>query len=368
MSMNVPNTMVENEKATAGEGTPAPMQQPSMSIIIPSHNRSDALARTLAKLAEQQFSEPWEVIVVNHRCTDDTDDVVRSQSFSVPLRLVHKRDTPGVAAARNAGAAVATGRYLLFMDNDILVEPDFAQRHYDALLAHPGCWIMGQLVNLPEQVRTPFGRFRQSLYPMDSPDEPARQVVGLTGQSVSLPRADFERLHGFDEKFDIASVEDFDLALRAKRAGIDILYHPSILGVHNDWAGFDIRDYCHRQRTYTRCEPLLWQKYGKEHPRPLLVQENLPPKWERDGLSGFIRKGLKRLVGTRPAQLALFGVCNVMERVWPWPPVLWRLYRLLLSAAIYKGFQEGLAIHKIDLNGSDGGDAPPVESLPSGDI
>jgi GT2 family glycosyltransferase len=355
MSINVANTMVNDLETVKGGGTLAPGVQPSLSVVIPSHNRSDALALTLAGLAEQQFSEPWEVIVVNHRCTDDTDDVVRRQNFPVPLRLVQKRDTPGVAAARNAGAAVATGRYLLFVDNDILVEPDFAQRHYDALLAHPGCWIMGQLMNLPEQERTPFGRFRRTLYDFDPPDAPTRRVVGLTGQSVSMPRADFERLKGFDEKFDIASVEDFDLALRATRAGINILYVPAILGAHNDWAGFDIRDYCHRQQTYTRCEPLLWQKYGKDHQRPLLVRENLPPQWSRDGLSGTLKKRLKQLAGTRPAQFALFGACHAMERVWPWPPVLWRLYRLLLSAAIYKGFQEGLAINKIDLNGASPG-------------
>ncbi|MGB7925637.1 MAG: glycosyltransferase [Pyrinomonadaceae bacterium] len=350
MSMNVQNTLVKDEETAQRVGTLAPGQQPVMSVVIPSHNRSDALARTLEKLAEQQFDEPWEVIVVNHRCSDDTDEVVGRQKFPVPLRLVHKRDTPGVAAARNAGAAVATGHYLLFMDNDILVEPDFAQRHYDALSAHPGCWIMGQLVNLPEQTRTPFGRFRESLYPFTPPGEPVRPVVGLTGQSVSMPRADFERLKGFDEKFDIASVEDFDLALRAKRAGINILYDPSILGVHNDWAGFDIRDYCYRQQTYARCEPLLWEKYGEEHPRPRLVEGNLPPRLSRDGLAGLVRKRFRQLVGTRPAQFALFGVCNVMERVCPWPPVLWRLYRLLLSAAIYKGFQEGLAIHKIEID------------------
>jgi GT2 family glycosyltransferase len=330
-----------------------PDQKPLISVVIPTHNRSDALAQTLSKLAEQEFTEPWEVIVVNHRCTDDTDEVVRRQKFPTTLRLVHRGDTPGVAAARNAGAAAAVGQYLLFLDDDILVEPDFLRRHSDALKAHPGCWIMGQLMNLPEQERTPFGRFRRSLFSYDPPNSPLTESRGMTGQSISMPRADFERTGGFDETFSIASVEDFDLAMRANKLGIKILYAPAIMGIHNDWAGFTIRDYCQRQQTYTRCEPLLWAKYGEQHPRPMLVYENYPPRWGTDSARLLLRKMSKRVAGAPPVRVVLFGACGLLERVWPWPPVLWQLYRFLLSGAIYKGFQEGLESHQIKLNGSD---------------
>src|SRR2546423_2407471 len=178
-------------------------QKPVISVVIPTQNRSEALAQTLAKLAKQQFDKTWEVVVCAHRCTDDTDETVARQEFPVPLRLVHRGDTPGVAAARNAGARAALGEYLLFLDDDILVEPDFLRRHTDALLAHPGCWIMGQLMNLPEQERTPFGRFRRTLFSYDPPDSPVKESKGMTGQSISMPRADFERLGGFDETFSI---------------------------------------------------------------------------------------------------------------------------------------------------------------------
>ena len=131
----------------------------SISVVIPTHNRSDALAETLRALARQDFHGAWEAVVVNNRCTDDTDEVVGRQQFPVPLTLVHQ-DVPGPAAARNAGAEAARGRYLVFIDNDILVEPDFLRRHLAALEANPGCWVGGQVVNLPEQEATPFGRFR----------------------------------------------------------------------------------------------------------------------------------------------------------------------------------------------------------------
>jgi glycosyltransferase involved in cell wall biosynthesis len=163
-----------------------------ISVVIPTHNRSAALAKTLLKLSNQQFAKSWEAIVVNNRSTDDTDEVVRRQRFPAPLRLVHE-EKPGVAAARNAGIAVARGRYVILVDDDILVEPDFLRRHYDLLLSNPGCWITGQVVNLPEQRATPFGKYRQSLCGYVPRESAGGEAHWLNGNNASLPRSDCER-------------------------------------------------------------------------------------------------------------------------------------------------------------------------------
>lgn len=317
------------------------MADPLLSVLIPTHNRSDALALTLAGLAAQECSVAWEVVVVNNCCTDDTDQVVAEAQFPVPLRLVHEA-IAGAGRARNAAAAAARGEFILFLDNDILAQPGFLQGHYDALTGNPACWIVGQLVNLPEQELTPFGRFRRSLFEYDSPETPPREARGLTAQNLSMPRSDFEQLGGFDETYGVASVEDLDLAMRARQRGIRILYVPALLGVHNDWAGFTIRDYCERQRSYTRSEPLFEGKWGDAYPRPEIRRENVPPQWATDPPSLWARKHLKRLMNWKPVSAVLFGFCAVLEKVCPWRPVLWRLYRLLLGCAIYRGYQEGL--------------------------
>lgn len=317
------------------------MADPSLSVVIPTHNRADALALTLEHLSRQAATVSWEVVVVNNCCTDDTDAVFARSELPVPARLIHE-PVAGAGRARNAGAAAARGEYLLFLDNDVLVEPDFVQSHAEALAAHPGCWVVGQLVNLPDQELTPFGRFRRTLFSYDPPGTPPREATGLTAQNFSLPRPDFERLGGFDETYGIASVEDLDLALRARRAGLRIVYVPDLVGVHNDWAGFTIREYCERQRTYTRSEPLFQRKWGDDYPRPEISRENAPPRLGVDPFGLVLRKQLKRLAGRAPVREALFGVCSVLERVLPCPPLLWRLYRFLLGAAIYRGYQEGL--------------------------
>lgn len=312
-----------------------------ISVVIPTHNRADALDLTLSHLARQELDAPWEVIVSNNRSTDDTDQVVGRRSFPVPLQLVHEQ-TPGPAATRNTGARHANGDYLLFMDNDILVEPDFLRRHLNALENHPGCWVVGQVVNLPEQERTPFGRFRKSFFPFTPPGEPASETEAITGQNVSLPRANFEALGGFDESFFVASGEDRELLLRAKQQGIKLILDPGIVVLHNDWAGATIQDFCFRTRLYTQTEPLFWRKYGDAYPRQQLVKENSPPSWKSDPVSLVVWKRTKQVLGSRAGQAVLIGVSEMLERVWPWPPLLWRLYRLAAAGAMYKGFQEGM--------------------------
>ena len=317
-----------------------------ISIVIPTHNRSDALQETLLNLSVQRFGEPWEVIVVNNCCTDDTDEIVRKQPFPVPLRLIHE-EKPGVAAARNAGIEAAVGRYVILLDNDILVESDFIQRHYDLLLANPDCWILGQIVNLPEQNNTPFGKFRNTLYGYIPRESAGGEAYWLAGTNFSMPRSDWERLGGFDERFSGASVEDYDLAIRAWDAGIKILFRPGIVALHNDWAGSSIQDYCRRQRLYSQVEPLFWQKYGDRHIRSELVRQNRSPDWRRDGPVLLAKKLIKTVLATGAWQKVLFGMCGLLERLLPWPPLLYRLYRMMLAVAIYQGFREGIKVHDI---------------------
>ncbi len=217
-----------------------------ISVVIPSHNRSDALQITLEHLALQSFDGDWEAVIVNNNSTDDTDEVVRAwqSKFPVALSLEHEK-FPGAASTRNAGAKVASGEYLVFIDNDILTKPDFLEHHIEALQQYPNSWINGQVINLPEQENSVFGEFRKPFYPTFAVSEEAREVLGITGQNLSLPRQQFLHLNGFDRDF--YSGEDNELAMRGrKQFGIKTLLVPNIVVIHNDWAGWTFEDFCLR--------------------------------------------------------------------------------------------------------------------------
>ena len=316
-----------------------------ISVIIPTHNRSDVLAETLNNLSLQDFSGRWQAIVVNNNCTDDTDAVVESfqSKFPVLLHLIHEK-VSGPAATRNTGAKTAQGKYLIFIDNDILTAPDFLNKHYERLENNPNSWFVGQVINLPEQESTTFGKYRKTLYPEVGADAGLSETVGITGQTTSMPRNHIERLGGFDENFHVASGEDHELALRARDIGIKIYFDPGIIVLHDDWAGSSIRDFCRRQRIYTQTEPFFRRKYGSRSPRLEMVKKNSPPSIKTDGLKLFVWKNFKKVLGSDAGQSAIIGLCETSEKIIPDTRVLWGLYRLAIAGAIYKGFQEGLAL------------------------
>jgi len=94
---------------------------PRVSVIVPTYNRADWLADTV-RSALSQTHPPLEVIVVDDGSTDDTEAVARGLGGGGPVRYV-RQVNGGVGAARNAGARLATGDLLAFLDCEDLWEP-----------------------------------------------------------------------------------------------------------------------------------------------------------------------------------------------------------------------------------------------------
>ncbi|MDQ3687362.1 MAG: glycosyltransferase [Acidobacteriota bacterium] len=314
----------------------------SVSVVIPTHNRSDALTKTLSCLAKQDFNKFWEVIVVNNRCTDDTDEVVRRQNFPASLRLVYE-ETPGAAAARNRGAKEARGEILIFIDNDILVPPDFIRRHVETLLANPNCWFVGRVINPPELRQSSFGRYRDDLhesYYQDLPTQNFADFAGATGQNWAMRKDEFLIAGGFDDSYSIASCEDAELALRAREKGFRTMFNPKSVVVHNDWAT-TLDSFCRRQELYSISSVLLWKKYGESSFQIGVVKENSPVDWKNDSLRLIGKKIVKSVLASSPGDSLTKFACHSIERVTPDTRFSYRAYRTAVALAIFRGVREG---------------------------
>src|SRR5262249_38969879 len=94
-------------------------------VVIPTYNRREARRETLEGLVRRDYpQERWQVLVVDDGSTDGTGDAVRNWAEGRSLSVEYlEQPNSGPAAARNRGAAAARGRVLIFIDNDILVEP-----------------------------------------------------------------------------------------------------------------------------------------------------------------------------------------------------------------------------------------------------
>ncbi len=98
------------------------------SIVIPTYNRAELVARTVAAFLEQE-GVGFELIVVDDGSTDNTTGRLQRVKDG-RLHLVQQVNR-GLAAARNAGFALAQGRYVLFNDDDIIPEPGFLAAHLE---------------------------------------------------------------------------------------------------------------------------------------------------------------------------------------------------------------------------------------------
>ena len=108
------------------------MAGPSLSLVIATYNHARYLGAALDSVVAQ--TRPTEVIVVDDGSTDDTPAVLAG--FASRVR-VHRQDHRGLSAARNAGLALATGRYLAFLDADDVLAPAKLDRQAAVLDAEP---------------------------------------------------------------------------------------------------------------------------------------------------------------------------------------------------------------------------------------
>lgn len=108
-----------------------------ISIVVPAYNHSSALPGLFDSLLAQTFGD-WECIVVDDGSIDDTETVVRNYMDNLPHEQkqkfqYHKQANGGAPKARNAGAKLAKGEYLLFADADLILPFDWLGTMLSAL-------------------------------------------------------------------------------------------------------------------------------------------------------------------------------------------------------------------------------------------
>jgi glycosyltransferase involved in cell wall biosynthesis len=115
-----------------------------LTAAICTWNRADLLRRTLDQMRQLESAPntEWELLVVNNNCTDHTDQVLEEFRDSLPLRRVFE-SKPGLSNARNAAVSAASGAFILWLDDDVLVAPQWLASYADAIRRHPSSDILG---------------------------------------------------------------------------------------------------------------------------------------------------------------------------------------------------------------------------------
>jgi len=184
------------------------LDEPEVTVVIPCYNQGAFLGDALRSVFEQSF-ESFEVIVVDDGSTDpDTIGVI--DAIDLPRTRVIRQDNRGLPAARNAGIAKARGKYIVPLDADDEIGPDFVATLRDAIstddhAAYAHCW--SEL----------FGA--QSAVWVTRPWNPYHLLLGnIVVGCLLLRREAWETVGGYDERL-VHGNEDWDLWVRLMAAG-----------------------------------------------------------------------------------------------------------------------------------------------------
>lgn len=172
-------------------------KRPEVSFVLATHNRCAVVVDTLSRIADCGLARSdFEVIVVDNASTDGTPEAVAPLADRV-LRM-HRN---GGSCAKAAGAEQATGRYLVFLDDDSHPRPHSIERMIRHFEAHDDLGAAGFAVHLPD----------------------GRQECGalpnvFVGCGVGLRAAALRAVGGLDRRF-FMQAEEYDLSFRLASAG-----------------------------------------------------------------------------------------------------------------------------------------------------
>ena len=177
---------------------------PEISVVIPAWNAERYLQQALNSVILQEY-QCWEVIVVDDGSEDGTAELVKSNQWSRGRILYQFQEHHGRAAARNAGIAVARGKWVAFLDAD-----DWW--HHNKL-AEQTCGGRGLRYTQVRYVREDGSRIRHRRHWL--PDGERLQYGNfIPMSSVMVERLALERAGGFSTDPALAGAEDWELWLR----------------------------------------------------------------------------------------------------------------------------------------------------------
>jgi glycosyltransferase involved in cell wall biosynthesis len=202
-------------------------------IIVPTRNRPDQLARCLDSIAALSYPpERFEVIVVNDGGDATNEKAVRSRLDAVHFTLLHKSHA-GPGLARNHGAARARGRFLAFTDDDCTVAPGWLsafKAHFDRAPTDlaGGKWINALTANVYSAACHTIVDAAFEYY-----DPACGRAHFFPSSNFAMAAATFRDLGGFAPRWTLVAAEDREFCFRWLHHGFPMARVPDAVVFHH---------------------------------------------------------------------------------------------------------------------------------------
>jgi len=231
-----------------------------VSIIIPTHNQKDTLAKTLDYLILQDYPrDQYEIIVVDDGSTDATQEMVKSKMGSkIGLRYLYQKQR-GPHFARNLGIEKARSEIIIFVDSDIFTPPNFISEHVKFHQKLGDVVVSGPTVRT-DNLDNVFGdmnrrKFKKLFLDFSGPS--------FITSNLSVKRKFLIRVGGFDEEFTGFGWHDWELGLRLKKLGLKAKRNINALVYHykKNINLSDLPSLCKKKREQGRNAVLYYKKH-----------------------------------------------------------------------------------------------------------
>ena len=214
-------------------------QNPVVSIVIPVYNQFHYTYACLKSIARYSGDIPYEVLIANDCSTDMT---TRLEEIIDGVKVITNKENLRFLRNCNHTAKEAKGRYILFLNNDTQVQPNWLQPLIDLIESDEAIGMVGSKLIYPD------GRLQEaggilwkdaSAWNYGHCQNPAmpeynyvKEVDYISGAAIMIRTELWKQLGGFDEAFAPAYCEDSDLAFQVRAAGYKVMYQPKSVVVH----------------------------------------------------------------------------------------------------------------------------------------
>lgn len=237
------------------------MQLPLISIIITCYNLGEYLQDAVDSIKEYSKRQDYEIILVNDGSTDtNTNAIVQSIAENDTAIQLINQPNMGLAIARNNGIKLAQGRYIIPLDADNKIRPEFITDTIAILDNFPNIDVVhGDAQN--------FGN-KTTVWQSKSFCFSEMLLNNYIDACAGFRKSAWERLGGYDEKMPVMGFEDWDLWLRMGNAGCEFQY------VNKIFFDYRVRNNSMLADAWKKRETLLQYIFNKKELKHLLPFRN----------------------------------------------------------------------------------------------
>jgi len=252
----------------------ADKRDPLVSVVVVTYNNLELTKACLSSLTELSQYDNLEIIVVDNASQDGTQSYLTQWAReSNKRKLILNPDNRGFAAANNQGLAIASGEYLILLNNDTYVTPGWVRTLLSHLRRDGTIGIVGPVTNNigneakidigyddMEEMRSISSSYTRRHMGMNRPLRTAAFFC------VMMSKETFRRVGPLDETFGRGFFEDDDYCRRIEQIGMRIVCAEDVFIHHHLSASFNKLKSADREKLFEENKKIYEAKWGKWQP------------------------------------------------------------------------------------------------------